>query len=106
MQFEESQCFQHDENVPVETITAISCKAHYVIFDRLDESNICDFDLFSNEYAWIDEETQHLKADETDYKKLVKDKSALFKKKTKAYCRNKSTTVQLLNPGRSCQDSS
>lgn len=36
-------------------IFANTCKAHQVNYAELSPDNLCDFDLLSGKYAWIDE---------------------------------------------------
>ena len=64
---------------------------------------LCDFDLASNEFAWVNETTQHLLS-----KGVYGDEqqSQLYAKKTVARCREASDLQSNLLGGRTCVDAS
>jgi len=73
---------------------------------------ICDFDLETNKYAWIDEMTQHLSGkdqfmpvhekDGVLVGDLTQDKSPLKNKRTTAMCRTYNALNNNKMPGRNC----
>lgn len=56
-------CFMHDGNSPTELIKINTCNAHFVNYAELSADNLCEFDMLSGKYAWVNETTQHLKSD-------------------------------------------
>lgn len=95
-------CFKHDEQAPTKDITFFSC--HYQeALGQIDPNSICDFDLNSGKYAWVDELNQHLTS-EKEYG--TAEQSQLFKKKTKVMCNSFNSFKKRLNNGRTCQQHS
>ena len=60
---EKNQCFYHDKNQPTEEIIAVKCDDQMNRYGELEDKHLCDFDLLSGEFAWVDELNQHLKYD-------------------------------------------
>lgn len=60
---EKNQCFYHDKNQPTEQIIAVRCIDQMNRFGELEDKNLCDFDLLSGKFSWVDELNQHLKYD-------------------------------------------
>ena len=53
-------CYEHDGKQPVENIKIHECD-DYIILDKTQlqsESRMCDFNLLSGEFAWVDETKQ------------------------------------------------
>lgn len=48
---------------PTEEITIYMCDDHFTLYSELEEDNLCDFDLASGKFAWVDEGNQHLSHD-------------------------------------------
>jgi hypothetical protein len=53
---------------PTKEIVATKCSIYQNHFDSLKGKLVCDFDLNSNEYAWVSEQNQHLSG-ETNFPK-------------------------------------
>ena len=95
-------CFQHDSESPTKQILAFSCEYHQLLTESLLGNVVCDFQLETGEFAWVNEETQHLEA--SGVIGLEMD-SELYKKKTRGYCRESLSMKKLLLGGRNCTDS-
>ena len=63
---DKNECYNHDNNQPTVNIMAETCGYQAAAYGELSDENLCDFDLASDKFAWVDENTQHLKS-ETDY---------------------------------------
>lgn len=62
---DQNVCFQHDDQQPTKQMLAYDCKEHQRLTESLRSDNVvCDFSVASNKYAWINEEFQHLSADQ------------------------------------------
>jgi hypothetical protein len=46
--------------VPTKEIYSDSCEYHKSMTEEFEGKVLCDFDLASNEFAWVNETTQHL----------------------------------------------
>ena len=95
-----NSCFNHDKNQPVQNILAIGCPYAAAKYGDLEEPVVCDFDLRSGKYAWINEETQHYSSE--DDKKKLATQSQLFYKRTHSMCRESAWMEQQLLGGRQC----
>lgn len=69
----------------MQNILAIGCPYAAAKYGDLEEPVVCDFDLRSGKYAWINEETQHYSSE--DDKKKLATQSQLFYKRTHSMCR-------------------
>ena len=76
---------------------AIDCKYQVSTYEELSFPAICDFDLNSNKYSWVNELSQNLSSD-SEYG--TADLSEVFFKKTTAYCREKTWLEKDLLGGR------
>ena len=61
---EDNMCFQHDYQHPTLNIIGEDCLYFKTVTDDFEGNVVCDFELLSGDYAWVQEETQHLKSDE------------------------------------------
>ena len=57
VQLPKNVCYKHNNGHPTTEIMANTCAAHKAQFGELAEENLCDFDLLSNHYAWVNEST-------------------------------------------------
>ena len=93
-------CFKHSINQPVTELKSYKCEWYQ---DKDNSQNVgpvvCEFDLMSGQYAWINERYQP-KSTEEDSKNSV-----LKTKKTEAYCVEVSSLDKNLNNGRTCSAS-
>jgi len=96
-------CFAHDKKQPTREFKQHNCDWYQKKgFNFETESLICEFDLHSGVYAWVDERYQDPNwAQANDNYKY----SILKEKRTEAYCRTASSFQQNLNNGRSCNAS-
>lgn len=62
----------------------------------------CDFELKTDEFAWVNELTQHY---DSFGEYGTPEDSQLYQKKTKGYCRESVSLKQKLLGGRNCTDS-
>lgn len=94
-------------NQPTKELVATKCSIYQNHFDSLKGKLVCDFDLTSNEYAWVSENNQHLSG-ETNFPKdqLLKKDSELYKKFTTARCKEYEALRKNLLAGRDCNHSS
>lgn len=96
--FDLYQCFQHDDQVPVQQIRLVNCDDYELDNPFPNGTPLCQLNLDSGNFAWYDEGTQQID------KSPVAVQSAIHKKKTRAECRAASSIVVNLNNGRSCQE--
>ena len=69
-------CYQHDDQQPTKKVVATECSIYQNFFDTLEGKLVCEFDLNSGKFAWVDELNQHLSGESTYTKnELVKSKS-------------------------------
>lgn len=85
---------------------AYDCNEHQRLTESLRSDNVvCDFSVASNKYAWINEQFQHLSADQVYADADNKDQSQLYKRRTQAYCHAQEDMGQMLLGGRNCTSS-
>lgn len=95
-------CFEHDKKSPTEEMLAFSCEYHKILTESLVGNVVCDFELASGEFAWVNENTQHYES--FGVYGTPKD-SELYKRKTRGYCRESLSMKKMLLGGRNCTDS-
>jgi hypothetical protein len=64
----------------------------------------CEFDLHSDQFAWVNERYQGISIDGTD-NMAREENSMLTNRRTEAYCREISSFKNNLQNGRSCSNS-
>ena len=90
-------CFQHDGAQPTVKMMSIECLYHVGAFAELVMPAVCDFELNSNMYSWVNEATQNLSADD-EYGNAAQSETNY--RKTTAYCREKQWLEKDLMGGR------
>ena len=80
-------CFSVDDSLPVTLLRGRNCK--YTVDNQvLTGKAVCDFDLETGDFSWIDEATQHLTSSDTEpASELIAENSELYMKRTQAMCR-------------------
>lgn len=112
-------CYEHDNNVPTTKLIGQDCQYHQDRTLEFTERIICDFDLLSNQYAWVEENNQHLSGS-AKYKPfkevtdggqsknvegdLSQDMSPMKNKKTTALCRTYTALSNNKMAGRNCTE--
>ena len=91
-------CWKSDDQQPMANMMSVDCSW----YQNIEKSNYdvavkttCDMSLLSNEFAWVDETTQHEGASE-------QAQSQFRQRKTEAYCKEVDAFKKNLNNGRSC----
>lgn len=108
-------CFEHDNEVPTLKMIGQNCQYHQDQTLEFSSPIICDFDLKSQTFAWVNETNQHLSGssefkpveEQTDKsvpknKILSKDMSPMNMKKTTALCRTYNALENNKMAGRNC----
>ena len=95
-------CFQHDGAQPTKKMMSIECLYHIGLYAEMNLPAVCDFDLLSGKYSWVNEASQNLSAD-SEYGK--QSESEVYYKKTSAVCREKDWLDKDLLGGRQCTQS-
>jgi hypothetical protein len=59
-------CFQHDGEQPTKKMMSIECLYHVGLYAEMNPPAICDFELNSGKFSWVNEASQNLSSD-SDY---------------------------------------
>lgn len=97
---ESYQCFQHDNSMPVASLSLQKCGDYQLDNPWVSGTPLCQLNLQNGQYAWYDESTQNLANSASPWD------SAVYQKKIRADCRQAASLLTNLNNGRSCVDSS